>query len=192
MIFLILLGFWNKVLVRIDRVQKRLQDPKMNFHDAALDMKALRDHFHEERETLDTDLKFGFLLDINKLCYSEDKNELKTNCNTFGNFYSSDVNAQDLYEEILDCRLLLSRRIDQTVSRPEELLKFIVEYGDDGVFPNLRVALQMMLTIGVSIAGCERLTDLALLSVEREETEKTNFDVIIEQFASSKARKVQL
>ncbi|KAL3179499.1 hypothetical protein MRX96_007750 [Rhipicephalus microplus] len=278
--FLILLGFWNKVLVRIDRVQKRLQDPKMNFHDAALDMKALRDHFHEERETLvseslgeglrlcetydvdverrarrkkqmpgekskgealtakqetervmkctldrlhseidqrftrlqDTDLKFGFLLDINKLCYSEDKNELKTNCNTFGNFYSSDVNAQDLYEEILDCRLLLSRRIDQTVSRPEELLKFIVEYGDDGVFPNLRVALQMMLTIGVSIAGCERsfsklklilsylratmgqdrLTDLALLSVEREETEKTNFDVIIEQFASSKARKVQL
>lgn len=143
--FLILLGFWNKILVRIDRVQKRLQDPKMNFHDAALDMKALRDHFHDERETLvgesldeglglceawdvdlerrsrrkkqmpgekskgeeltakqgiervmkstldrlhseiderftrlqNTDAKFGFLLDMNKLCYSDDKNELK-------------------------------------------------------------------------------------------------------------------
>ncbi|CAN7942344.1 unnamed protein product [Ixodes pacificus] len=278
--FLTLLGFWNKILVHINRVQKRLQDPKMNFHDAALDMKALRDHFHDERETLvsepldeglglceawnvdverrsrrkkqmpgekskgeeltakqgiervmkftldrlhseiderftrlqDTDAKFGFLLDVNKLCYSDDKNELKTNCYTFGEFYSSDVNAQDLYEEILDCRLLLSRRAEQKVSRPEELLKFIVEYGDDSVFPNLRVAIQIMLTIAVSIAGCERsfsklklilsylratmgqdrISDLALLSVERGETEKTNFDVIIEQFASSKARKVLL
>lgn len=98
------------------------------------------------------------------------------------------------------------------MSRPEELLKFIVEYGDDSVFPNLRVAIQIMLTIAVSIASCERsfsklklilsylratmgqdrLSDLALLSVEREQTEKTNFDVIIEQFASSKARKVLL
>ncbi|KAL1447902.1 hypothetical protein MTO96_044187 [Rhipicephalus appendiculatus] len=132
--------------------KKDCKIPKMNFHDAALDMKALRDHFHEERETLvsesldeglrlceaydvdverrsrrkkqmpgekskgealtakqeiervmkstldrlhseiderftrlqDTDVKFGFLLDINKLCYSDDKNELQTNCNTFG------------------------------------------------------------------------------------------------------------
>lgn len=98
------------------------------------------------------------------------------------------------------------------MSRPEELLKFIVEYGDDSVFPNLRVAIQIMLTIAVSIASCERsfsklklilsylratmgqdrLSDLALLSVEREQTEKTNFDVIIQQFASSKARKVLL
>lgn len=78
------------------------------------------------------------------------------------------------------------------MSRPEELLKFIVEYGDDSVFPNLRVAIQIMLTIAVSIASCERsfsklklilsylratmgqdrLSDLALLSVEREQTEK--------------------
>lgn len=50
--FLILLGFWNKVLIRIDRIQKRLQDPSMNFHDAALDLKALRDHFYDEREVL--------------------------------------------------------------------------------------------------------------------------------------------
>lgn len=37
--FLTLLGFWNKVLTRIDRIQKRLQDPRMNFHDASLDLK---------------------------------------------------------------------------------------------------------------------------------------------------------
>ena len=50
--FLTLLGFRNKVLIRIDRIQKRLQGPSMNFHDAALDLKALRDHFDDEREVL--------------------------------------------------------------------------------------------------------------------------------------------
>ena len=38
----------------------------------------------------------------------------------------------------------------------------------------------------------ERLCDLALLSIERDETKKTNFDVIIDKFASRKARKVLL
>jgi hypothetical protein len=48
--FLTLLGFWNKGLTRIDRVQKRLQVPSMNFHDAALDLKSLRDNIDDERE----------------------------------------------------------------------------------------------------------------------------------------------
>lgn len=33
--FLTLLGLWNKVLIHIDGIQKRLQDPGMNFHYAA-------------------------------------------------------------------------------------------------------------------------------------------------------------
>ena len=33
-----LLGFWNKLLIRIDRIQNRLQDIIINFHDAALDL----------------------------------------------------------------------------------------------------------------------------------------------------------
>ena len=50
--FLTLLGFWYKVLILIGRIQKRLQDPSMNFHDTALDLKTLRDHFDDEREVL--------------------------------------------------------------------------------------------------------------------------------------------
>ena len=38
---------------------------------------------------------------------------------------------------------------------PLDLLGFIVLYGDD-VFPNLRISLQILLTIAVSIASCER------------------------------------
>ncbi|CAM1332824.1 Uncharacterised protein r2_g4204 [Pycnogonum litorale] len=92
-----------------------------------------------------------------------------------------------------------------------DLLGFIVFYGDD-VFPNLRISLQILLTIAVSIASCERsfsklklilsylrasmgqdrLSDLALLSVERETLETTDFDDVIDQFATVKSRKINL
>ena len=88
---------------------------------------------------------------------------------------------------------------------------FIVTYGED-VFPNLRISLQILLTIAVSIASCERsfnklkiilsylrasmgqdrLSNLALLSVERETLNTINFDNVIDQFASVKARKINL
>ncbi|ESO11440.1 hypothetical protein HELRODRAFT_153379, partial [Helobdella robusta] len=78
------------------------------------------------------------------------------------------------------------------------------------VFPNLRVALQILLTIAVSIASCgrsfsklkiilsylrasmeqDRFSDLALMSVEREVLEQIDFDDIINQFAAVKARKI--
>ena len=275
--FLTLLGFCNGALISIDRVQKRLQDPTMNFHDAALDLKGLRDHFYAEREALvnesldtgfalcqkfnieiekrrrrkkmmpgersrdagltarqemekvmkesldrlhiemderfallqDADSKFGFLLDVNTLCYGVENINLKNMCTSLGESYSCDINGEQLYEEILDCRMLLLTRTVK-ISRPEGLLNFIVQYGDEGVFPNLRIATQIMLTISISIASCERsfsklnlilsylrasmgqdrLCDLALLSVEREEVERTNFEDIIDKFAAVKARKI--
>lgn len=159
----------------------------------------------------DTDEKFGFLLDVEGLCYSVDSDILKTKCQNFSNFYNCDVDGQQLYEEILDFRMLLASRTNSKISRPEEILQFIVQYEDESIFPNLRIAIQIMLTIAVSIASCERsfsklklilnylrasmgqdrLCDLALLSVEREETENTNFELLIDEFASMKTRKVQ-
>ena len=50
--FLALLGFWNALLTKIDRVQKRLQDPKMNFHDASQDVRAIQEHFTENRDCI--------------------------------------------------------------------------------------------------------------------------------------------
>ena len=81
-------------------------------------------------------------------------------------------------------------------------------YGD-GVFPNLRISLQILLTKAVSITSCERsfsklklilsylrgslgqdrLSDLALLRFERKTLETTDFDTVIDQFATVKSRK---
>ena len=41
--FLVLLPFWRSVLQAINRIQKRLQDPKMNFRDAADDTLGLKE-----------------------------------------------------------------------------------------------------------------------------------------------------
>ena len=137
---------------------------------------------------------------VEGLCYGADSNDLKKKCENLSELYSSDVDGQQLYEEILDCRMLLSRQVNMKISRPEELLEFIVQYGDESIFPNLRIAFQILLTIAVSISSCERsfsklklilsylrasvgqgrLCDFALLSVEREETEKTDFDHIVD------------
>ena len=84
-----------------------------------------------------------------------------------------------------------------------------IQYGKE-VFPNLRTALQILLTISVSVASCERsfsklkliktylrstmcqerLSNLAILSVEKDAFDSINFDTIIDQFAEKKARKV--
>ena len=73
------------------------------------------------------------------------------------------------------------------------------------------MAIQLLLTIAVSIAssepslsklklimshlrasmGQDRLSGLALLSIERAETEDTDFDVLIEDFAAGRARKAR-
>ena len=95
-------------------------------------MKGTLDSLHRELDERfarlhDIDAKFGFLLDVEGLCYGADSNDLKKKCENLGELYSSDVDGQQLYEEILDCRLLLSSRANMKISRPEELLEFIVK-----------------------------------------------------------------
>ena len=50
--FMTLIGFWKRPFITIDRVQKRLQNKTMNFHNVVLDLKGLRDHFNDERERI--------------------------------------------------------------------------------------------------------------------------------------------
>ena len=149
----------------------------------------------------------SFLLDVQRLCYSRDCENLESLYDNLASVCSDDLDGKQLYGEIIDCKMLISR-----LSRPEDLLTFIVKYGDESLFPNLRITLQILLTVAVSLASCERsfdklklilsylrsvmnqerLCDLALLSIERDETKKTNLDEIIDKFASRKARKVLL
>jgi len=126
--------------------------------------------------------------------------------------YPNDISSVDLLAEIEDCRSLVQKH--DTIMVPEtqtDLLRFILS-DDDNVFPNLSTIIQILLTVDVSVASCERsfsklklihsylhssrsqekLSNLAILSIEREVTDKIYFDDIINDFASAKARRVQL
>ena len=160
----------------------------------------------------DLNSKFGFLLDVQSLITSDDVNEdsLMPHCADFALAYEGDIDGSSLLLEIMDCRMLFKKRPSCEVpSTPEQLLKATIQYGKE-VFPNLRTALQILLTISVSVASCERsfsklkliktylrstmcqerLSNLAILSVEKDAFDSINFDTIIDQFAEKKARKV--
>ena len=176
------------------------------------------DCFHQEltarfRRLTDLNKKFGFLLDVRILLKrdgDENQESLPQHCLDLENFYSTDISGAELFTEIADCQVLLKSRGGPIPTSPLDLLSFILSYGDD-VFPSLRTALRILLTIAVSTASCERsfsklklilsylrasmgkkrLVDLAILSIERETLESTDFDDIIDKFGSAKARKIK-
>ena len=50
--FLVFLPFWHDILKKFDRVQKRLQDPTMNFHESSLDIESLHMDITRIREAI--------------------------------------------------------------------------------------------------------------------------------------------
>lgn len=120
-------------------------------------MKSAFDHFQQEMSTRflrlkDLNTKFGVLLDVKTLLSDTDTNEIRRNCTDFGNFFDADINGHELFIEIEDCKMLLNNRNKVLPETPLDL-RFIVFYGDD-IFPNLRISLQILLTVAVSIASC--------------------------------------
>ena len=152
--------------IEVQRIRRRRRMPGELARDAGLTaeeeavrvMKSTLDRFQQEVNTRFTRLndlnsKFGFLLVISNLIRidNQDMDLLRQDCLDLGNFYDTDVDGNELFTEIKDCRMLLNSRPDTLPTSPLELLHFIISYGDD-VFPNLRIALQILLTISVSIA----------------------------------------
>ena len=107
------------------------------------------------------DQKFGFLLRTNVLLFGElDEGMLSDKCNNFAKEYDGDIESgKALKQDIDDCRMLFDSRKKKNPdlyipTTPEMLMKEIIKYGSD-MFPNLRTSIHILLTIPVSIAGCE-------------------------------------
>ena len=95
---------------------------------------------------------------------------------------------------------------------PIEILQLIHTNSLTDIYPNIEIALRIFLTIPVTVASCERgfsklkivknclrstmrqdrLTSLSVLSIEYDIANSLNYDNIIDDFASSKARKINL
>jgi len=84
-----------------------------------------------------------------------DLDDLQRKCTNFATAFPDDVDGARLVDEIQDCRILVSRRVGVELT-PLGILKFTVSFGGNDVFPNLKVGLQILLTVSISVAVCER------------------------------------
>ncbi|XP_022177857.1 zinc finger MYM-type protein 1-like [Myzus persicae] len=149
---------------------------------------------------------FGFLFRIGKLRYANDDNLMKY-CKDLeinlkdGN--SKDIDFMELYNELINFRLIVNEE-----TTPLEALS-VVKYSSE-CFPNIGIALRILLTIPVTSACAERsfsklkliktylrnklsqenLSGLSIISIEKDISESLDYDDIINQFAAKKSRKV--
>lgn len=99
---------------------------------------------------------------------------------------------------------------DLKIASPLDLLNVIHSNSLKDIYPNIDIALRIFLTLPVTVASCERsfsklkiiknylrstlaqerLTNLGILSIEFSMANSIGFDNIIDNFASTKARKI--
>ena len=125
----------------------------------------------------------------------------------------SEINSEELVMEVNRLRRSVKCMTERGVSTESwdvvNLLQLMAQCKLQETIPNLIIAIRIYLTLGVSVASCERsfstlkliktylrstmgqnrLTNLAILSIERVRTESLDFDEVIDQFASTKSRK---
>lgn len=164
--------------------------------------------------------RFGFLCTFEEYLVNDTKayNEklmfVERKCNFLAEVYSNDFNGKELYDDIKDVLFLFKRarkngeKLDLS---PRGILLYISSLGLEA-YKALVTALKFFLTLPLSVASCERsfsklkliksylrstmsqdrLSNLAILSIENKVATSINYDHIINEFAEAKARKVKL
>jgi len=155
--------------------------------------------------------KFGFMYRLLELRYMSDE-ELMKNCKdlhlTLSCGEHHDIDALELYEEI---KMLSGVYEGEGKDDILSVLKFITINNLKDVYPNVFVALRIIATIPVTVASAERsfsklkliktylrnsmtqdrLSSLALLSIENELVSKVDFQELIDEFSQRKSRRVK-
>lgn len=141
--------------------------------------------------------------------------ELKKHADDLSIKYSADINSTEFWSEIetLKSQVEVTTLFDKCECQSSMgLHKAIVELDLKEMFPNVVVAIKIFLTMPVTVASCERsfsklkliktylrstmgqerLSGLAILSIERDIARLLSYENVIKDFAMRKARKVNL
>jgi hypothetical protein len=138
---------------------------------------------------------------------SEDK--LMEHCSQLQSFLEykeyCDIYGDELFQELRHLKTLLPKNVTKSI----DILNTIKSYWEEGGFQTVWVAYRILLTILVTVASMERsfsklkliktylqttmsqerLSGLAMISIENEYLDKLNYDDLIEEFASKNARR---
>lgn len=122
---------------------------------------------------------------------------------------NSDIDGDDLFAELAVVSTLIN---NENIAHIIDVLNAIQKKNMQNIVPNFVIALRILLTIPVSVAsgersfsklkliktflrnsmGQERLSDLAIISIENDVANAIEYDDVIEDFATAKARKKSL
>lgn len=156
------------------------------------------------------DDRFSFLTPQNLVNFSQETIVEKSKA--LVNVYPGDLSTS-LPDQVISFKALMAKEIVHKKSI-REMMNLLVEENSClmSCLPDLTTALQLYLTIPVTTATAERsfsklkliksylrstmaqtrLSDLALLSIEHEETQKTNINEVVEKFLAIKKRRLGL
>ncbi|XP_034058243.1 zinc finger MYM-type protein 1-like [Gymnodraco acuticeps] len=164
-------------------------------------IESLKDRF----ETLgEVRARFGVLLNLKKLDRVELCNQCDKLCSTLSTGDGGDIDGKELALEITNLPSLPTCEMTAL-----ELLSFIHKKNLNELYPNLWIALRIACTLPVTVAAAERsfsklkliktylrscmgqdrLTGLAIISINHKIGKQLSYDDIIDDFASKKARK---
>lgn len=152
--------------------------------------------------------KFEFLMNLKKF----DENMIREKANILYKYYPDDL-EKGIIEECLHFKHvdLLSDN-SMTLSKPELILKTIIESQIESTFPNITTALRIFLSIACTNCSGERsfstlkriknylrssleeckLNNLSILAIESDLLEGLDHSEIINIFAQNKCRKMQI
>ena len=149
-----------------------------------------------------------FLYNLHKLPRNE---ELDSHCanleKSLTDGENTDINGADLSMELKHLRHIFPQ--EPVKGSPQDVLQYISTTDTRDIFPNVWVALRILLTLPVTVAAGERsfsklkliktylrstmaderLTSLAILSIENSVAHSLDISDMVQQFARAKARK---
>ncbi|XP_065650752.1 uncharacterized protein LOC136078864 [Hydra vulgaris] len=148
----------------------------------------------------------GFLWHFNKMS----NEELLSATTNFQKKYHKEI-LSGISDEIIFLKQIYSTNFTSDC-KPKELFQEILELGLSGVFPKILIALQIFISLPVSVAsgersfnvlkqvknyhrstmGQERLNGLAMLNINCDIARKLEFSTVVSAFAKVKARKAFL
>lgn len=191
-------------------VLNELQHFKITFYFSILDttIQSIQERFSSLNQCNNL---FKFLYDFDVM----EKEEIKKCCidfdkclqHTEGDTLQKDVDGNEVYHEIMSLKEIMP-----TLKSPQDILDYIIKNDIVSCFPNLSIAIRIFLTLPVTVASGERsfsklrliknylrstmsqerLTNLAMISIEQEICQNLDPSHVIDSFASKKARRVLL
>lgn len=149
---------------------------------------------------------YGFLYSADNMRSTEKEGKLDECCHRLEQTME-DIDAEELKLEVKGA----VRSFPTHVSSPSEMLNYIYKENILDLYPNMSIALRLLLTLPVTVASSERsfsklkliktylrstmsqerLSALAILSIEQDVRKSVDMELLITRFANAKARKIR-